>query len=299
MKRNRVELAVKKAKKNWDQIFDAVPDQIAIIDRNHRFQRVNRAMAKQLGTTPGNLIGRTCYEVVHGLSSPADSCPMSVMLEDGQEHTAEFFEKNMDGYFSVTVSPLHDDKGHLIAGVHVANVNAKKKAEQGTHQLNHTLEVKFAGRANELLMKANELEETNSALRVLLRQREKDRLEIEESVLLNVRVSLLPYLEKLKDSGQMSPEQLGYIKTIENNLGHIISPFVRTLSDRGTGLSPAEIRVAEMIRAGKSNKEIAGSLLISVGTVRSHRERLRKKLGLTNQKTNLCVFIQSLPSENT
>lgn len=137
MENKRVESAVMRAKKELELIFDTVPDPIAIIDQNHLIKRVNRAMADCLKSKPADLLGRSCYEVVHGLPSPPDFCPLSLMLKDGQEHFAEIFEKNMDGYYSVSASPLYDEAGHLIAGVHAArNINARKKVEEEIHQLN-------------------------------------------------------------------------------------------------------------------------------------------------------------------
>lgn len=48
----------------------------------------------------------------------------------------------------------------------------------------------------QLQINALHLEETNVALKVLLEQREKDKNELEETVLANVRILLFPILEK-------------------------------------------------------------------------------------------------------
>jgi DNA-binding CsgD family transcriptional regulator len=90
----------------------------------------------------------------------------------------------------------------------------------------------------------------------------------------------------------LSKEQLNTcIREIKSTFENGVSPFMQFLS--GKGLSPTEIRIAEMIRAGKINKEIADLLSISEGTVRTHREHIREKLGLTNQKNNLCACLQA------
>ena len=54
-------------------------------------------------------------------------------------------------------------------------------------------------RKEELELKTKELEEVNTALRVLLKRRENDKIEIEEKVLYNVKDLVMPYLEKLTD----------------------------------------------------------------------------------------------------
>jgi PAS domain S-box-containing protein len=293
MERNRAESAVMRAKKEWEQIFDAIPDPIAIIDRNYLFQRVNRAMASRLGSKPVDLIGRPCHEVVHGLSSPPDFCLMAQMLDDGLEKCAEICEKNLNGIFLVSVSPFLDDQNDLAGGIHVArDITQLKKIEEALRESNEKLEQHVAMRTSELVQKTKDLEESNIALEVLLRRREEDRTEIQDSVTHNIKELVFPHLDRMEHS-VLTKEQLDTcIREIKSTLENVISPFPGFLS--GKGLSPAEVRIAEMIRAGKSNKEIADLLSISDGTVRVHREHIRKKLELTNQKTNLQTYLQSL-----
>jgi len=293
MERNRVEFAVMQAKKEWEQIFDAVPDPIAIIDRSYLFQRVNRAMADRLGSKPEDLIGRTCYEVVHGLSSPADFCPMALTLKDGQEHFAEVCEKNLHGIFLVSVSPFFDDHNSLHGGIYIArDITQLKKTEESLRKSKQDLEQKVAICTSELIEKSKLLEESNVTLRVLQRHREEDRAEIQDSVTHNVRKLVFPNLDQM-EHGILSKEQLNVcIRDIRNTLEKIISPFPRSM--HRMGLTPSETRIAEMIRAGKSNKEIAELFSISDGTLRTHRERIRRKLGLTNRKINLQTYLHSL-----
>jgi DNA-binding NtrC family response regulator len=77
IERKRTEQRIARGKKQLEYIFDAVPDCIAIIDSDHRFIRVNPAMARMLGKSPRDLIGKTCYRAVHRRSTPPvlASCP--------------------------------------------------------------------------------------------------------------------------------------------------------------------------------------------------------------------------------
>ena len=145
----------------------------------------------------------------------------------------------------------------------------------------------------ELLKKSQHLEEVNAALNVLLKRREEDKNDFEENILANVRELILPYVEKLKNSGLHS-DQTTLIGILESNMNEILSPFVTRLSSRFMSLTPTEIKVASLIKDGKSSKEIAMLLNASENTIRSHRYHIRSKLDLKNKKVNLRSYLRSL-----
>jgi len=128
--------AVMRAKKDWERTFDAVPDMISIIDLNYTLTRVNRAMADRCGLTPEEIVGRKCYEVVHGLAKPPSSCPHARLLQDGLVHNEEASEEKLGAVFDFTVSPLIDDEGRMIASVHVMrDITERKRAEKNLQNL--------------------------------------------------------------------------------------------------------------------------------------------------------------------
>lgn len=143
--------------------------------------------------------------------------------------------------------------------------------------------------------RSEELEETNAALRVLLKQREIDKEEISQVFQQNVDQLVLPFFCKLRKSNTSSSQD-NIIRSIEENLRQINSPFAHRISNIFTKLTPAEIQVANLIKNGHSSKEIASLLSISDKTVYTHRRNIRKKSGITNQKVNLQTILQQLES---
>ena len=141
--------------------------------------------------------------------------------------------------------------------------------------------------------KTNELQEVNAALKVLLNRIEKDKEELEEKVLSNVKELVLPYIGKLEKS-QLKSTQETYLKIIKSNLDNIVAPFLRQLSSKYSNLTPREIQVAELVKEGKTTKDIAELLISSTRAIEFHRNNLRKKLGLTNKKTNLRSYLLTL-----
>ncbi len=170
--------------------------------------------------------------------------------------------------------------------------NLERIVKQRTAELldrNATLQKREA----ELKAQAKELEEVNSALRVLLKRREQDQSALEESILANVKKTIEPYLERLK-RGRLNTEQQAYLSIIAENIRDIVSPFIKELSSSHLNLTPTELRIVNLIKQGKSTKEIAAILTLSANTVMSHRYKIRSKLGLLKKKTNLYTFLQSL-----
>ncbi|MEE4241994.1 MAG: CBS domain-containing protein [Desulfopila sp.] len=141
-----------------------------------------------------------------------------------------------------------------------------------------------------LQKRSEELEETNAALRVLLKQRELDKEEIHQIFQQNVDQLVLPFFSKLQKSNT-NPSQAMLIQSIENNLRQISSPFAHQMSKFFSKLTPAELQVANLIKNGHSSKEIATLLNLSDKTVYTHRRNIRRKSGIANQKINLRTIL--------
>ncbi len=148
-------------------------------------------------------------------------------------------------------------------------------------------------REQALELKTRSLEEANTALKVLLQRREEDKADMEEQVLANVRKLILPYLENLKHL-KLNENQLAQVEMVEQNIREIVSPFLRNLTSTYLELTPREIQIANLVKEGKTTKEMTDILNISATAVDFHRKNLRSKFGIKNKKTNLMAFLSSL-----
>ncbi|MCD6582089.1 MAG: PAS domain S-box protein, partial [Desulfuromusa sp.] len=144
----------------------------------------------------------------------------------------------------------------------------------------------------DLEMKKLQLEETNTALKVLIKNAEQEKLELEEAIAANILTLVEPHLDKLKRSG-VDNRQASSIKIIESTLNNLVSPFVRTSIAMNLKLSPAEIQVANLIKQGKTSKQIAELLGLSSQTIDKHRSHIRKKIGVTNKDISLRELLTS------
>gem|GEM_PF-3266889 len=168
-----------------------------------------------------------------------------------------------------------------VVGTH-SNITHRKKTEEILNKRDHDLKIN-----------AQKLEDVNTALKVLLKNNEDDKKRLEDTILVNVKELIIPYIERLKNS-TINGRQLSFVEILETNLNNIISPFLKNISLNYSTLTPREIQVANLVKEGKTTKEIAQAFSISTDAVDFHRKTLRTKLGLRNKKVNLRSYLLSL-----
>ena len=148
----------------------------------------------------------------------------------------------------------------------------------------------------QLILERKALQEVNTALRLVLARIEQEKQEIYLDIKTNIDKILMPILNAL--ALQLSPSQKKYIEILQTNLEEITSPFISRLSLSYHSMTPTEIAICDMIRSGMRTKEIAEIRSVSEATINRHREKIRRKLKLTNQDVNLASFLQSSIMEN-
>jgi len=150
-------------------------------------------------------------------------------------------------------------------------------------------------KAHELQLetKTEELGQMNAALNVLLKKRDRDKLELEQSIMLNIKEMVTPFIKKLRES-KLGLDQQTLLGFVQSNLNEVTSKLTMKLSIPQLGLSPAEIKVANYVKQGKNSKEIALLLGLSHKTIKNQRIAVRNKLGITGKKINLRSYLLAL-----
>ena len=127
------------------------------------------------------------------------------------------------------------------------------------------------------------------ALGKVLEHIEQEKNEIKQQLATNIEQNIMPVLNKLiRSDGSVHSDFYNVLRTELNALVLNGSGFNQLL----LRLTPRELEICNFIKTGLSNSEIAANLFISVGTVKKHREQIRKKLGLANKKINLAAFLR-------
>ncbi len=106
---------ITQARKEYQLLFEQVPCNILIIDKDFRIVRTNKRILEMFG----NIEGQHCYKSLKGLDSKCKECTAQKTFSDGGIHTGISIVRNRDGesvHFQVTTLPIEmaGDKVNLI-----------------------------------------------------------------------------------------------------------------------------------------------------------------------------------------
>jgi len=279
--RKELEAELQKNEAKYRRIFENIQDVYYEIELDGTILEISPSIEKYSPFKRKDLIGRSIYdfyiskerrnELLQAIGKQGFVRDFEIQLHDKQSG-------RWNCSITAALMPGDEKRRPWIVGS-LRDISERKRNEEILRQ-----------REEELTIKSRNLEEVNTALKVLLKQREKDRSEIEENVLANVKSSIIPYLGKLKE-GPLTKQQRTCLGMLEGHLQEIISPFLRSLTRNFFELTAQEMRVADLVKNGHTTKEIAEILGISMKTVDYHRDNIRKKLGVKNHHASLRSFL--------
>ncbi len=144
-------------------------------------------------------------------------------------------------------------------------------------------------KANRLLEK--EIEKINSEIKNMLNEFEEKKALIKSQTNNEIKNNILPLIEKIRENKRCTPEEIETLKheilTVPKNL------FVKkTLL--GKKLTPAEIKICELVMAGNTEKQIAKRIYLSSSTIHTHKLHIRDKLQIKGKKINLKDYLLAL-----
>ncbi|UCD34810.1 MAG: helix-turn-helix transcriptional regulator [Nitrospiraceae bacterium] len=135
------------------------------------------------------------------------------------------------------------------------------------------------------------LKNMNITLHEVISRVQAEKIRVGNSIHVNCDKIILPIVHALEAEATL--KQKKYIDLLKSNLNELISPFINQLSKDFMSLTPSEIQICNMIKAGSSTKEIASLRGLSVSTLHRHRENIRKKLNITNKNVNLTTYLNT------
>ena len=113
-----------------NNIIDCLGDLLFVIDKNRLITKVNQITCEFFKKKPGELIGRHCYEIMHGSKAPWCNCPATKTLETKQIATEEVNEPNLGIPLLITTSAILNQQGEVAHVIHIAKDISKQKKDE-------------------------------------------------------------------------------------------------------------------------------------------------------------------------
>jgi DNA-binding CsgD family transcriptional regulator len=279
------------------RVLNALCDHVSILDKDLTILWANKTAQRIFGK---NLTGRKCYEAFHQRTHPCEPSPCLTLkaFQDGKPHEHE--------------TEIIDNKGQIIIFYCKANVlekgadgipttvieisrdvTEKRLVEAALRELEESLQEKVLECTQEIETKNVTLEETNIALRVLMENIKNEKEALQKNFLVNLKQNVTPFFEKLKRT-PMNKGQKALMEMIESHMKEITSSFTFQSTFNHAGLTAQEHRIADLIRLGKTSKEISSLFNISPHTVDTHRRNIRKKFSFTGDRESLRSHLMAL-----
>ncbi|KJS33694.1 MAG: LuxR family transcriptional regulator [Desulfatitalea sp. BRH_c12] len=275
-------------------VLDSISAHVALLDEKGVILKTNRAwrrFAADNGGRPQNsFVGMNYLSVCDAAALAGD---------DNARAAADGIRAVMQGDITEFV---HDYPCHSPTMRHWFYMRATRLIDAGPlHLIISHEEITALKEAHEKLQHSKaaieeqkqSLEESNIALKVLLRQRNLDKQTLEQKMLNNLKDLVFPYLERLKTAPLRARDRI-LVETIEKHLDEIASPLLQRLVNMNILLTPQEMQVAALVKDGRSSKEIAALLNVAETTVHFHRKNVRDKLGLKKKTANLRSYLLSM-----
>ena len=259
------------------KIINAAPSIICSISQKGAIRFINPAGERLTGYSTEELLNKNWQDYFQA----GKTAPDRDLLQKFQENDVRGIEvelKTKDG-------TLRD-----ISWSSVSRFGDKKSSCETLILGNDITEIKKA--FQEIEKKKQEIEEANIALRVMLDQHTKTKETIEEHISVRLKSLVTPYLDLLRQSAA-TEQQAETINIITAHIDSIAGSFSPKSKEILLGLSPRESLIADLVRQGKTSKDAADIIGISVRTVETYRNNLRKKLGINNQKISLRTYLST------
>ncbi len=267
-------------KNKYENILASITDLVLVADGEGRVVETNAAALNLLGTSIRH--GAWVWEIL-GLEGES----MDEMLHYySLEHSHEIRFQNTDTYLSLKIIPLSQvslaSRGYiLVLNDITVYVNQRVVLEESVNR-----------RTEELRREKAQVDEMVITLRRVLQTTEQARVDQMDRLAGDMEKLLLPALGRIRKEQDIAARS-HFVDLFADQMLQMVNQAGPRKDARLLRLTPTETRICQFIQAGKSSKEMANTLNISLGTVNTHRKNIRKKLGLMGKDQNLFNFLQS------
>jgi len=129
--RKQAEETLREAEQDWRDSFNSLEDVMLIIDRDYNIKNINDNGLELVQKSKDDVIGKKCYQIIHGTETPAEYCPFRKAVETKKPESIERYEDIFDRHFSIKNSPIFDENGEIVRFVDlISDITERKQAEE-------------------------------------------------------------------------------------------------------------------------------------------------------------------------
>ena len=139
--------------------------------------------------------------------------------------------------------------------------------------------------ARQVVERTSELQDANTALRVLLGNVEQSNEARNEQMRQQINTLVMPHVAKLARLVERDRAAVEYVRLIETHLTTLTSSLASRMARVFQALTATEAEVAHLVMRGLTTKDIAATLSRAPSTIDFHRNNIRGKLGVARRVT--------------
>lgn len=265
------------------QITEQVTDSVLTTGLDFTITYANRAFSRLYGYTMNEVIGRSPDSLNAEPMAAEIQSEIYLTMSAGQVWTRELMNRRKDGTTfpcDMIVFPLFDEEGVVFAYAGSQRDITERKYDED----------KLRKTTKELQIKQKELMDKNTALTEILDHIEEQRQDYRHRICRELEQTLLPVLQRARHGSR--PLSGKSLEALEESVKALLNRDIDVFKDYLAKLTPRELEICNLLKQGKSSKEIAADLNMALVTVNTHRQRIRKKLGIDNKRINLSTWLR-------
>ncbi len=283
----------------FNALLDAIPDNLTLQSPDLRILWANRGAADGAKRAVGELLGRPCFQVWHGRTSPCEACPVQRSFQTGEP--AHQCVATADGRaWELRAVPIHDEGGGVGAVIEVGrDITESRNAELERESFIRELGAKNAELEQFTYTVSHDLKGPLTTIRgfagLAQRELERDRQERVSAHLGHIATAadkmkqLLDELLELSRIGRLThtPEPVPLAEVARD----AVADFAVQLAERGVSLEIDEhlpVVMGDRLRLRQVLENLIGNAVKFLGG----QETPRIEIGARRAEDGLVCFVR-------